>query len=461
MMDESLNDRRTAYLDTSIHKLLNVLHDGNIFKDPVTLDSDMDGVSVYRVKGPRAGAIELLTGRKTGEALRKLRADDCALVRQCITWKYPEDRTPQVYLTGNRLRVEAPWPEKLQNSDIKLWQAHYHRDGRRFTTGLDEVGVTVRVAFSDEIPHILVSGQTGSGKSFSIRSIAAQLGLNKDTMTILIDGKYGDSMNALQWLPNQIGPVAADIDSARNAFGWAVSEMVKRYRGESTDDKQIVIICDEFQEFTVDPVVAECFRSIGAKGRGRKIRLLAATQYPQKDMFGNTARSQTLKQHFVGRLVHAVGTFEASSLAVGATFPRADKTLLGKGDAYILPKPGVMYRIQMAYIPEDDLVNWRSDTSEHALFRDRWPAIDYSYLDSEANIPEKSTPGRKPRAYSGEEIGTALYYRLYLEGGRDALSDYIRKQCNTRIGAGTTDKLNEMVDELVDKFQMLGGSFAV
>jgi hypothetical protein len=456
----SLNERRTAYLDTSIHKLLTVLHDGDTFKDPITLDADMDGVSVYRVKGPRAGAIEMLTGRKTGEALRKLRADDCALVRQCITWKYPENRTPQAYLTGNRLRIEAPWPESLQNSDIKLWQAHYHRDGRRFTTGLDEVGITVRVGFSDEVPHILVSGQTGSGKSYSIRSIGAQLGLDENTLTILVDGKYGDSMNAISWLPNQLGPVATDIDSARNAFGWAVAEMVKRYRGESTDERQIVIIADEFQEFTVDPIVSECFRSIGAKGRGKKIRLLAATQYPQKDMFGNTARSQTLKQHFVGRLVHAVGTFEASTLAIGASFPRADKTLLGKGDAYIIPKPGTMYRVQMAYIPEDDLKNWRLANNEHALFRDRWPAIDYSYLESEANIQEKATAGRKPRVYTGDEIGAALYYRLYLDGGRDALASYIREQCHTRIGAGTTDRLNEIVDELIIKYQALGGNFA-
>lgn len=456
-----LDTRRTAYLDSSINKLLTMLHDASIFGEPILLDKDYEGTSVYRVKGPRAGAIELLTGTRTGKALRKLRADDYALVRQCISWRYPENRSPQAYLTGSRLRIEAAWPENLQNCEITLSQASHHTDGRRFTTGLDEVGTTIRVGFSDEVPHILVSGQTGSGKSYSLTSIACQLGKNKDTLIILVDGKYGSSMKKIEYLPNQLGPVATTLDEARNAFGWAVGEMVRRYRGESPADKQIVIIADEFQEFTTDPIVAECFRSIGAKGRGAKIRLLAATQYPQKDMFGNDPRAQTLKQHFVGRIVHAVGTLEASTLAVGSSFPRADKTLLGKGDAYILPKPGTMYRVQMAYIPQHELSVWRLESNEHALFRGAWPALDYSYLDSEANIQEKATAGRKQRAFSGEEIGAAMYYRLNDFGGRDALAQYIREQCNSRIGAGATNRLGEIADDAIAQFTKLGGTFNV
>ena len=460
-------DMKESLLDKTIKNINQALLDPEIFSKPVTLDANDAGVTFYRIKGPRAGAIEMFAGSNTGTVFRTFTKDDAAILRQLIAWQYPEDRKPMCYLTGNRVRIEAPWPDALQTKDITLDSARYHADGRRFTTGIDERGTTIRVAFSSEVPHILVAGNTGSGKSFSMRSMAAQLGHSPDCRLILIDGKYGDGLMPLSWLNNQIGPVATTVEEARSAMGWAVQEMVRRYRKNTEDNTyiakqpRIIIITDEFQEMTYDPVFSAGFREIGAKGRGAGISLLAATQYPRQDMFGTDSRSQTLKQHFVGRIVHAVGTLEASMLAVGDSFPRADRTLLGRGDAYVLPKPGIMYRVQMAYIPENQLFSWKATEEPMGKLFDKWPVYDAMDMEASMQVPEKGSPGRKARMFSGEEIAGALWHQLGNLGGRDALTAFLKDRFKVEIGAGATARLIDLASSISTAYRDLGGDFIV
>ena len=169
------------------------------------------------IAGPRAGALEISAGLDAGRLLRVLQADDGAIVRQFIPWPFP--LSPSVYMAGRYVRVEAGWPDDLAERAIKVSDLNRRPYGSgRWLAGVNELGRVVTLGLSDHAPHFLVSGTTGSGKSVAIRSMVVQLARNGDQL-ILIDGKFGEGLRGLDHLPNVIGPLATDMDTARSAAG--------------------------------------------------------------------------------------------------------------------------------------------------------------------------------------------------------------------------------------------------
>jgi hypothetical protein len=306
------------------------------------------------IAGPRAGALEIYAGLQAGALLRALSRDDKAALRQFVPWRFAGE--PVCYMAGRFVRLEAGWPDHLAKTMIRLSDlgANPRRGG--WIAGQNERGQTVAPRLSDVTPHFLVSGATGSGKSVALRNAVLQLSRDPSNRLVLIDGKFGESLNQVAHMPGVVGPVAIDGPGVRAALGWACQEMRQRYEqgaeswasAQGCQNGRIVVVFDEIQEFAADPVIVDLMRRIAAKGRAAQIHLLAATQHPTVDAFG----AASTRRNLTGKLALRVSDPDASRVAVGGRLPRADY-LLGAGDAYAV-KPGAVHRIQGAYVDQRD-----------------------------------------------------------------------------------------------------------
>jgi len=396
---------------------------GNI---PIRLQPDARGSAIAGISGPRVAALEILAGVDAGRLLKLLGADDCALVRQLIPWDFGY-HNPAVYMHGRRVRIEVPWPDELQQSDIPLAKlGQCPADGRRFIAGLNEHGATVRVGLSDSNAHILISGQTGSGKSWAMRSVAAQLSQNDRAQLVLIDGKWGDGLGILNGLQGQVGPIAVEREDVIGALYWTYVEMRRRYQESEQDPPPLTVVFDEFQEFTrgaQEPAIIELLRRIGSQGRAANVHLVAGTQHPTVDVFGDN----TTRRHFTARIALRVTDYAASEAAVGGPNPRADLHLLGQGDAYVVTSNAVQ-RVQMAYIPP---ASFRGYTGGQPQVR-AWPVFKAESLGV-------NTRGRPRELYSPEEYARAIIAAR--DGvGRPTLQDRLRKKGQT-MGGGRSGRL--------------------
>ena len=384
---ENLLDRWASYIDENARN-------GALTGQPIAI-SDIETVI-----GPRAGAIEILAGLQTRYLFQALRRDGCADLRQCIPWPFVGE--PQVVWSGRWLRLEAGWPDGLAQSMIRLADLckKPKHDGH-WTAGLTENGAIVRPALNDTSPHYLVSGCTGSGKSVSLRNALVQLLADPHNQAVLVDGKAGESLRAVEHLPGVLGPVAVDGPSARAALGWACAEMRQRYETGWQDGKLIICV-DEFQELTTDPTFADLMRKLAAQGRAAQVHLLAATQHPTVGMFNDPSTRRNL----TGKLALRVDDPDSSRVAVGGATPRADR-LLGKGDTYLVGA-GFVHRIQGAYVDESD-ISKVEDGSAHRF--SRWPEYDAEALGQEL-------PTGGPQPFTADQRACGLVAAANGEGRR-------------------------------------------
>jgi len=151
---------------------------------------------IETICGPRAGALEIFVGLEAGRLLRALARNDCATLRQFVTWRFEGE--PQAFMSGRYVRVEAGWPRELAERVIRLVDLGQHpRGGGRWVAGRSETGATIIPGLNDATPHFLVSGTTGSGKSVALRSAVLQLSADRDNSIVLVDGKFGESLRAV------------------------------------------------------------------------------------------------------------------------------------------------------------------------------------------------------------------------------------------------------------------------
>jgi len=353
---------------------------------------------VETIAGPRAGALEIFAGLEAGRLLKALSRNDCAVLRQFIPWSFPG--SPQIFMAGRYLRLEAGWRDDMAESLIRLGELGEHpHGGGRWVAGKSETGATVIPGLNDRTPHFLISGQTGSGKSVALRSAVLQLSADSDNTLVLVDGKAGESLRAVERLPGVVGPVAVDGPGVRAALGWAVTQMRQRYEAEYHNGR-LVVIFDEFQEMAGDVVVADLLRKLAAQGRAAGVHLLAATQHPTVGAFGDASTRRNL----VGKVALRVDDADASGVAVGGNTPRADY-LLGAGDSYTI-SPSACHRVQLVYVDEQEITagenggtSWRFST---------WP--EFRGEDVGQELPSKR------RSITGDEMGIALVVAANGEG---------------------------------------------
>lgn len=290
-------------------------------------------------------------------------------------------------LASADIRIEAPIPGKSaigievpnkEKTDVlfkMLVESKEYKDVQSkipFALGKDIAGKNI-VGSIEKMPHLLVAGATGSGKSVCINSLIMSI-LYKarpdEVKLILIDPKVVE-LSIYNGIPHLLIPVVTDPRKAANALNWAVSEMTARYKifaqnsvrdlfsynekmknENRLEEKmpQIVIIIDELADLMqVAPgEVEECITRIAQLARACGIHLVVATQRPSVDVI-----TGVIKANIPSRIAFAVSSYIDSRTILDAS--GAEK-LLGKGDMLYhpmgLPKP---IRIQGTFISDDEI----------------------------------------------------------------------------------------------------------
>lgn len=384
------------------HRLLNqwAQYVANAAQRGALTGNPCDITRIETIAGPRAGALEILAGLHAGDLLRALRKNDAATLRQFVPWRFPGD--PQVFMAGRYLRIEAGWPDHLAEKMIRLEDLSPKPEaGGRWVTGKNETGVTVIAGLGDATPHYLVAGTTGSGKSVALRSAVLQLARDPDNAIVLIDGKMGESLRAVEHAPGVVGPCAVEGLQIRGALGWCAKQMRRRYTNGHRG--RLICVVDEFQELVADDVVVDLLRRLVAQGRAANVHCLLATQHPTVKAFGDTS----IRRNLVGKLALRVGDPDASRVAVGGSTPRADH-LLGAGDSYAIG-PGACHRVQLAFV--DNRTVGRVGRGDWHL--SKWPELLAEDVGRELPGGDVEEVGW---SYTGEELAHSIIAASHSEG---------------------------------------------
>jgi len=267
-------------------------------------------------------------------------------------------------LAARTLRIEAPVPGKsvvgieVPNLAIGMVTlkdvaetAMFKDASSKLTVALGrDVAGSPIVADLAKLPHLLIAGQTGSGKSVSINSIICSLLLTAtpdDVRLILCDPKRVE-LAGFNNVPHLVVPVVTDHDKILNALYWAVGEMDRRYRlfaratarnidaynaARTGPDRvpYIVLIIDELADLMMSaPIqVEKAITRLAQLARATGIHLVVATQRPSVDVI-----TGLIKANIPARIAFATASSIDSRTILDMT--GAEK-LLGRGDMLVLP----------------------------------------------------------------------------------------------------------------------------
>lgn len=285
--------------------------------------------------------------------------------------------------TGN-VRIEAPIPGKslvgieipnispeivsLRNV-LSSDQMRTNKNKTAVGLGFDVSGNTVTTDLA-KLPHLLIAGTTGSGKSVLMNAIIATLLFRaspQEIKLILVDPKRVE-LSEYNDIPHLLTPVIVEPEKILSALKWAMQEMDKRYKlfreaqvrniagyNELSGFQAlpyIIIIIDELHnlmEFA--PVeVEDAVVRLAAMARATGIHLVIATQRPSVDVI-----TGLIKANIPARIAFNVSSMVDSRVIIDS--PGAEK-LLGKGDMlYVPPDASKPMRIQGVYVSDNEIRN--------------------------------------------------------------------------------------------------------
>ena len=251
--------------------------------------------------------------------------------------------------------------------------------------GLNVSGEVI-VADIAKMPHVLIAGATGSGKSVAVNSFLASMLFRaspNELKLILVDPKRVE-LTGYNDIPHLLTPVIVEPDKVVSALKWTTKEMERRYKVfaevgarniESFNDisgfqamPYIVIVIDELADIMLySPAeVEECVTRIAQMARATGIHLVLATQRPSVDVI-----TGLIKANVPTRIAFNVASMTDSRVILDS--PGAEK-LLGRGDMlYIPPEQAKPTRIQGTYISDKEihaLINYLRSTGAQPEYQE-------------------------------------------------------------------------------------------
>ena len=289
-------------------------------------------------------------------------------------------------LAAETIRIEAPIPGKravgieVPNKEKEAVHLREVLDSREFVENKSKLTVAlgkdvagnIQLADIGKMPHVLIAGSTGSGKSVCINTIITSIIYNakpSEVKFVMVDPKVVE-LSVYNGIPHLLIPVVTDPKKAAGALAWAVQEMDERYNkfaskgvrdlkgynkaiekeNEAGKLPQILIIIDELADLMMAAKndVEDAICRLAQKARAAGMHLVIATQRPSVDVI-----TGLIKANVPSRIAFAVSSQVDSRTILDSV--GAEK-LLGKGDMLFFPsgapKPS---RVQGAFVSDDEV----------------------------------------------------------------------------------------------------------
>ena len=377
-------------------------------------------------------------------------------------------------LAAADIRIEAPIPGKaaigieVPNKEAgsvyfrELVESKEFKESQSaisFGVGKDIAGKTI-IADIAKMPHMLIAGATGSGKSVCINTIIMSIlykAKPEDVRLIMVDPKVVE-LSVYNGIPHLLLPVVTDPKKAAGALNWAVNEMTDRYKKfaamqvrnikgyndvvvkknkegiEPPMEKlpQIVIIIDELADLMmVAPgEVEDAICRLAQLARAAGIHMVIATQRPSVNVV-----TGLIKANIPSKIAFAVSSGIDSRVIIDMN--GAEK-LLGKGDMLYfpsnLPKP---LRVQGAFVSDEEVENVVSFLKENA------EEVSYDESIAQATVSQESMPGSS----KGDDERDSLFAdagRFVIENEKGSIGSLQR---HFKIGF---NRAGRIMDQLAD-----------
>jgi DNA segregation ATPase FtsK/SpoIIIE, S-DNA-T family len=270
----------------------------------------------------------------------------------------------RVARTNGHLSIEIPRARARTLSFLEVAErVHKNPDLRTVMAspgtallGLDTDGLPVLLRLgSPDVPHVLIAGTTGSGKTEAAKTIIASLMLfqkPRDLQIIVLDPK-GSGFRNFDHAPHLLCPIVKNVEDAIANLEWLVEEMQRRESRRILRPKLVVLI-DELADILMQGGrrLEDNLTRLVQRGRSAGICVIACTQKPTSNAVGSL-----VKANFPVRLVGKVTSAIEAHVASGVAASGAEK-LVGRGD-FVLIAGGDRIRLQVAHLPNSDLAELR------------------------------------------------------------------------------------------------------
>ena len=337
-----------------------------------------------------------------------------------------------------------------------------HKSPVAFAVGKD-IGGSCIVGDIGKLPHVLIAGTTGSGKSVCTNSLIVSI-LYKSTPEevrfIMVDPKMVE-LAPYNGIPHLLIPVVTDPKKAAGALQWAVFEMMKRYKlfsehgvkdlagynALARQDEElktmptVVVVIDELADLMLVAAkeVEESICRVAQMGRAAGMHLVIATQRPSSDVI-----TGLMKANIPSRIAFAVASSLESRIILDTT--GAEK-LVGKGDMLYAPLgAGKPTRVQGCFITPEEIervVGFVKTTGEAEYSREVMDKIEQAVKEKEKSGGGKTSAEPAEAQEDGDELLPAAV-EVVLETGQASVSMLQRR---LKLGYSRAARLVDQMEE--------------